>query len=86
LFRILLTARQASLWAERAGHARILGTSAIPSLQFTPRLSGSELILEGHGHGVGLCQWGARGMAQAGSGPLAILRHYYPGVEVVRVR
>jgi stage II sporulation protein D len=67
---------------------RILGTSAIPSLQFTPRLSGSELILEGHGHGhcVGLCQWGARGMALAGHGPLQILAHYYPGARVVSLK
>ena len=38
---------------------------------------------QGHGHGVGLCQWGARGMARDGAGPLEILRHYYPGTDVV---
>ena len=37
----------------------------------------------GWGHGVGLCQNGAYGMALAGSGYDAILRHYYPGVEIV---
>jgi stage II sporulation protein D len=37
----------------------------------------------GWGHGVGLCQNGAYGMALAGSSYDAILRHYYPGVEIV---
>jgi SpoIID/LytB domain protein len=36
----------------------------------------------GRGHGVGLCQYGARGMALAGYDHTAILHHYYPGAEV----
>ena len=31
----------------------------------------------GNGHGIGLCQWGAMGMARAGIGYRAILGHYY---------
>ena len=37
---------------------------------------------KGWGHGVGLCQVGAFGMAQAGSTFEEILRHYYTGVTV----
>jgi stage II sporulation protein D len=37
---------------------------------------------KGWGHGVGLCQVGAFGMAQAGSSFEEILRHYYTGVTV----
>ena len=37
---------------------------------------------KGWGHGVGLCQVGAFGMAQAGATYDAILRHYYRGIEV----
>jgi peptidoglycan hydrolase-like amidase len=37
----------------------------------------------GWGHGVGLCQNGAFGMALAGSTYDAILRHYYRGIEIV---
>jgi stage II sporulation protein D len=37
---------------------------------------------KGWGHGVGLCQVGASGMAQAGSTFDAILKHYYTGVAV----
>jgi stage II sporulation protein D len=67
---------------------RQLGAARVPSYQFEAKIADGVLVLEGrgHGHGVGLCQWGARGFAEAGAGPLAILRHYYPGVEVVRVR
>lgn len=36
----------------------------------------------GHGHGVGLCQAGAVGMARAGWGWREILAHYYPGLVV----
>lgn len=36
----------------------------------------------GRGHGVGLCQWGARGMALAGADAPAILAHFFPGTTV----
>ena len=39
----------------------------------------------GHGHGVGFCQWGANGQARAGMSYVEIVRHYYPGVELVVV-
>ncbi len=37
---------------------------------------------KGWGHGVGLCQVGAVGMARAGSPYDRILRHYYTGIEL----
>jgi stage II sporulation protein D len=37
---------------------------------------------KGWGHGVGLCQVGAFGMAQSGSSFDAILRHYYTGINL----
>jgi stage II sporulation protein D len=36
----------------------------------------------GLGHGVGMCQWGARGMALAGKSASDILAFYFPGTEV----
>jgi len=38
----------------------------------------------GWGHGVGLCQNGAYGMALGGATYDAILRHYYTGVDIVQ--
>jgi stage II sporulation protein D len=39
----------------------------------------------GWGHGVGMCQCGAEGMARLGSDAQSILQYYYPGAEVVSV-
>lgn len=70
-----------------------LGTRTLPSLlvhrvQFDPPQpqpqAGRMVTIEGGGlgHGVGLCQWGARGMALSGAGARAILSYYYPGTEI----
>jgi stage II sporulation protein D len=40
----------------------------------------------GFGHGVGMCQVGAYGMAQRGHTYREILTHYYTGVELSKVR
>ncbi|MEE8575019.1 MAG: SpoIID/LytB domain-containing protein, partial [Thermodesulfobacteriota bacterium] len=39
----------------------------------------------GSGHGVGLSQWGAKGMAASGSSYKSILNHYYPGTRLTRI-
>ena len=39
----------------------------------------------GHGHGVGLCQHGAMGMARAGKDVRDILAHYYTDCSVVKL-
>lgn len=39
----------------------------------------------GWGHGVGLCQYGAQGMARLGKNCRDILQHYYPNSEVVNL-
>ena len=39
-------------------------------------------IGRGFGHGVGMSQWGALGMARQGSSYDQILRHYYQGAEL----
>jgi len=40
---------------------------------------------KGWGHGVGMCQWGAYGMARKGYKAEEILKYYYPGVEIVEL-
>jgi stage II sporulation protein D len=40
---------------------------------------------KGSGHGVGMCQWGARGMADDGRGLEEILSRYYPGAALSRL-
>lgn len=48
---------------------------------------GATFLLEGRGfgHGVGMCQYGARGMAKRGSDSRAILARYYPSSRVKRI-
>ena len=39
----------------------------------------------GSGHGVGLCQWGAKGLASQGKNYREILEYYYPGTEIKKI-
>jgi SpoIID/LytB domain protein len=39
----------------------------------------------GHGHGIGMCQMGAVGMAESGKSYREILRHYYPSSTVKKL-
>lgn len=47
--------------------------------------SGYLITVKGFGHGVGLCQHGANGMAQAGAAYEEILHHYYTDVKIVNI-
>lgn len=69
----------------RLAIGRRLGWSAVPSNNFTEEESGGEVTLSGvgQGHGVGLCQRGAQGMAEGGSDFRAILDHYFPNTRLV---
>jgi stage II sporulation protein D len=40
----------------------------------------------GNGHGVGMSQWGARGLAADGSNFREILSHFYPGSELTSIK
>lgn len=67
---------------------RLLGYSTLWSTFIDKlELNGDALVAhgKGSGHGVGLCQWGARGMADAGTKYDAILATYYPGATLRRV-
>ena len=53
------------------------------------RYSGSAVISytftgRGWGHGVGMCQYGAYGLAKMGVKADAIIKHYYTGVDVTK--
>ncbi|HOG13989.1 MAG TPA: SpoIID/LytB domain-containing protein, partial [Synergistales bacterium] len=52
----------------------------------TPSFVGGRVTFTGRGwgHGVGLSQWGAKSLAEAGWDCKRILRHYFPGTELSR--
>jgi len=49
--------------------------------------TGSFIVIggRGYGHGIGMSQWGAKGMADKGFTYQEILSHYYRGTEIYRV-
>jgi stage II sporulation protein D len=51
----------------------------------TGRVTGFRLTGRGWGHGVGLCQVGAYGMARAGLSYDKILKAYYTGIDVTKL-
>lgn len=66
---------------------RSIGWARIYSERFEVNTSGGfvEFTGMGFGHGVGLCQWGARGMAEEGRNYRQILEYYYTGAQVRRI-
>ena len=54
------------------------------SAWFTITLTQDQVVVatKGYGHGVGMSQAGANGMAQQGAGYREILQHYYTGAEI----
>ena len=66
---------------------KAMGYSRLPSTRFSLGISGEKIVLtgEGYGHGVGLCQWGARGSALRGMDYRQILRKYFPGTEIKKI-
>lgn len=57
------------------------------SSEFTWKITGSsiEITTYGYGHGVGMSQWGANGMAKEGKTAEDILKYYYKGIHFDRV-
>ncbi len=58
----------------------LLGFNKLKSTRFTFSVEGKTLsfVGRGFGHGVGLCQWGSKAMADRGRKYGEILAHYYP--------
>ncbi len=63
---------------------KAVGYTVVPSTQFTIESIGEGLVLSGYGagHAVGLCQWGAKELAELGYSFASILSYYYPGTEL----
>jgi len=63
---------------------KAVGYTIIPSTQFSIESIGRDVVLSGYGagHAVGMCQWGAKELAELGYPFSTILRYYYPGTEL----
>ena len=63
---------------------RMVGYETVKSTLFAVALDGSVARFSGrgYGHGVGMSQWGAKGMAERGYKAERILEYYYPGTTL----
>lgn len=66
----------------------LFGVEKIKSTKLRIVRQGGNFIVKGRGwgHGVGLCQWGARAMAEKGYKHYQILRYYYRGTRLKKIR
>ncbi len=62
----------------KIGYSRVFSTA----FEIEAEREGFVIRGSGSGHGAGLCQWGARGMAEAGAKSKEILDFYFPGTGV----
>lgn len=70
-----------------AGLPAPANAQTIRSGYFEAEVRGDKVVIfngRGFGHGVGMCQWGAEGMARQGQDAQAILRLSYPGAKLER--
>lgn len=79
---------------KRVGKVNINGTElkgvdireklGLRSTDFTLERKGNNVVIQtkGYGHGVGMSQYGANGMAAEGKTYKEIVNHYYKGVEI----
>jgi len=67
--------------------ARRLGWNTIPSNDFIVKKENGQILVKGigQGHGIGLCQSGAKAMAADGADFRQILSHYYPNSTIVSI-
>jgi stage II sporulation protein D len=66
---------------------RMIGYDTFKSTLFAVAVdtSWARFSGRGYGHGVGMCQWGAKGMAEQGRTARQILEFYYPGTVLSRL-
>lgn len=60
----------------------------LPSTWWRLKIGQGKIIINsrGYGHGVGLCQYGANGMAQKGADYHVILNTYYQGIKTYKLK
>ncbi|MBY0117327.1 stage II sporulation protein D [Paenibacillus xylanexedens] len=75
--------KEMQIAGERFSGPEVRKLLGLRSSQFSWKTTGDEVQITtfGYGHGVGMSQWGANGMAQEGHTATQILKHYYTGIS-----
>mgnify|MGYP004520100767 FL=1 len=65
----------------------LYNTLGLKSTDFSLKKDGDKVIINtiGYGHGVGMSQYGAEGMAEEGYSYVDILKHYYVGTNIKKI-
>jgi stage II sporulation protein D len=81
---IVVDGKKESGWDFRMRIAREYGWNVLKSSWFTVEKKNSLFLFHGRGlgHGLGMCQWGAKGMAKRGKTYEEILTHYFPYYQI----
>lgn len=84
LKQVILVSSKGSISLSGDQFRKAIGYGVIKSTRFTVKISNGEAGFSGsgNGHGVGLCQWGAKQRSLDGFNYREILSYYYPGTEL----
>ena len=87
--KIIKRSEGGSVETVKIGNKELKGTDVrnilnLNSANFELKFDGNsvDISVKGYGHGVGMSQWGAQGMAQEGYKYYEILSHYYTGTTI----
>lgn len=84
LINVLLVTDRGTVAMPATKFRMAVGSTVVKSTNFTVRVDNGAALFNGlgYGHGVGLCQWGARQRALDGFTYTEILSYYYPGTQL----
>lgn len=84
---LFLVSANGRLTVPAAKFRMAIGSTVIKSTNFVVKTTGDEALFSGvgYGHGVGLCQWGAKQRAEDGFNYREILSYYYPGARLEKI-
>ncbi len=86
VLRLSIKGEKDSLEITGKDFRRLVGYDLLRSTNFVIQESNGNFLFSGGGwgHGTGLCQWGAKGLAETGVDYQSILKYYYQNVEIGR--
>jgi stage II sporulation protein D len=85
--QLMVVGSEKTVRLEGRGLRSLLSELGLRSTLFEIRESPTGFIFvgSGHGHGVGMSQWGARAMARKGASYKRILERFYPGTRLEKL-
>jgi len=88
VLKLTVTSNSGQLEISGKDLRRLLGYDFLRSTNFMVQKKDNGYLFSGlgWGHGVGMCQWGAKGMAEKGMDYRSILKYYYQNVEIGKIR